>query len=118
MSQVSVRLYGEGLIIETFGRELEAKGRATATIARRLCTITGFYRYAEEEGLIAHSPAVHVRRPRIDYESHAIGRLTHRRGRRTLVQDGGARFLIGGFRPPTRRPHPVPTVRRSNLVSL
>jgi len=59
--------------IETFGRELEAKGRATPTIARRLCTITGFYRYAEEEGLIAHSPAVHVRRPRIDYESHAIG---------------------------------------------
>jgi integrase len=59
--------------IETFGRELEARGRATATIARRLCTVTGFYRYAEEEGLIAHSPAVHVRRPRIDYESHAIG---------------------------------------------
>jgi hypothetical protein len=24
-------------------------------------------------GLIAHSPSVHVRRPRIDYESHAIG---------------------------------------------
>ena len=59
--------------IETFGRELEARGRATATIARRLCTITGFYRYAEDKGLIAHSPAVHVRRPRIDYESHAIG---------------------------------------------
>ena len=59
--------------IETFGRELEAKGRATATIARRLCTVTGFYRYAEEERLIARSPAVHVRRPRIDYESHAIG---------------------------------------------
>ena len=32
-----------------------------------------FYRYAEEEGLLAHSPAVHVRRPRIDYESHATG---------------------------------------------
>ena len=59
--------------IEAFGHHLEARGRATATIARRLCTITGFYRYAEEEGLIAHSPAVHVRRPRIDYESHAIG---------------------------------------------
>ncbi len=59
--------------IEAFGRELEARGRATASIARRLCTVTGFYRYAEEEGLIAHSPAVHVRRPRIDYESHAIG---------------------------------------------
>ena len=30
----------------------------------------GFYRYAEEEGVIEHSPAVHIRRPRIDYESH------------------------------------------------
>jgi Phage integrase, N-terminal SAM-like domain len=40
--------------IECFGRELEARGRARATIARRLCTIAGFYRYAEEEGLIGH----------------------------------------------------------------
>jgi integrase/recombinase XerD len=40
-------------------------------VARRLCTVAGFYRCAEEEGLLAHSPAVHVRRPRIDYESHA-----------------------------------------------
>jgi integrase/recombinase XerD len=32
-----------------------------------------FYRYAEREGLIAVSPAVHVRRPRLDYESHATG---------------------------------------------
>jgi site-specific recombinase XerD len=58
--------------IECFGRDLEARGRARATIARRLCTIAGFYRYAEEEGLIAHSPAIHVRRPR-DYESHPTG---------------------------------------------
>jgi integrase/recombinase XerD len=59
--------------IECFGRELEARGRARATIARRLCTIAGFYRYAEEEGLIQHSPATHVHRPRLDYESHATG---------------------------------------------
>jgi integrase/recombinase XerD len=59
--------------IEAFARELEAAGRARATIARRLGTIVCFYRYAEEEGLIEHSPAVHVRRPRLDYESHAIG---------------------------------------------
>jgi integrase/recombinase XerD len=59
--------------IECFGRELEARGRARAIIARRLCTIAGFYRYAEEEGLIARSPALHVRRPRLDYESHATG---------------------------------------------
>jgi integrase/recombinase XerD len=59
--------------IEAFGHQLEAQGRARTTIARRLCTIACFYRYAEEEGLIAVSPAVHVRRPRLNYESHATG---------------------------------------------
>jgi integrase/recombinase XerD len=44
-----------------------------ATIARRLCTVSRFYRYAEQEGLIAVSPAAHLRRPRLDYESHATG---------------------------------------------
>ena len=51
--------------IEGFGREMEAAGRARATIARRLCTIAGFYRYAVEEDLLEHSPAAHVRRPRL-----------------------------------------------------
>ncbi|MBI4934533.1 MAG: tyrosine-type recombinase/integrase [Actinobacteria bacterium] len=59
--------------IESFARDMEAHGRARATIARRLGTIVCFYRYAEQEGLIEHSPAVHVRRPKMDYESHAIG---------------------------------------------
>ena len=49
--------------IECFARDLEAKGRARATITRRLCTIAGFYRYAVEEDLLDHSPAAHVRRP-------------------------------------------------------
>ena len=40
-------------------------------MTRRLCTIAGFYRYAVEEELLDHSPAAHVRRPRLDYESHA-----------------------------------------------
>ena len=75
--------------IESFGRQLEALGRARATIARRLCTITCFYRYAEQEGLIPTSPGVHVRRPRLDYESHAtgldrneVGHVCHGRARR------------------------------------
>jgi integrase/recombinase XerD len=59
--------------IECFGRDMEAAGRARATVARRLCTIAGFYRYAVEEDLLEHSPAAHVRRPRLDYESHAVG---------------------------------------------
>jgi site-specific recombinase XerD len=59
--------------IECYSRALEERGRARATVARRLCRVAGFYRYAEEEGLLAVSPAVHVRRPRLDYESHAMG---------------------------------------------
>jgi site-specific recombinase XerD len=59
--------------IEFYARSLEGRGRARATVARRLSTVVGFYRYAEEEGLLAISPAVHVCRPRLDYESHAVG---------------------------------------------
>jgi site-specific recombinase XerD len=40
---------------------------------RRLCTIAGFYPYSVEEDLLDHSPATQVRRPRLDYESHATG---------------------------------------------
>jgi site-specific recombinase XerC len=47
--------------IECFARDLEAKGRARATVTRRLCTIAGLYRYAVEEDLLDHSPAAHVR---------------------------------------------------------
>jgi integrase/recombinase XerD len=58
--------------IESFARELEVTGRACATVTRRLCTIAGFYKYAVEEELLEHSPAAHVRRPRVDYEPHAV----------------------------------------------
>jgi hypothetical protein len=91
--------------IERFSRDREARGRARSTIARRLCTISSFYRYAEEEGLIEHSPAVHVRRPRLDYESHAVG--LGRDETRCPPGDGGA--LIGsrscaGVAPRPQRP--------------
>jgi integrase/recombinase XerD len=59
--------------IETFARELEARGRARVTVTRRLCTIAGFCKYTIGEELLDHSPAAHVRRPRLDYESHATG---------------------------------------------
>ena len=44
--------------------------RQERAFTRRLCTITGFYKYAVEEELLEHSPAAHVRRPRLDYGSH------------------------------------------------
>src|SRR5690242_1898571 len=41
--------------IESFARDLETRGRARATVTRRLCTIAGFYRYAVEEELLENS---------------------------------------------------------------
>jgi site-specific recombinase XerD len=78
--------------IEGFARELEARGRARATVTRRLSTIAGFYKYAVEEELIDHSPAAHVRRPRVDYESHAVAL-----DRNEL----GALLVAAGLGPPT-----------------
>jgi site-specific recombinase XerD len=46
--------------VETFARELEARGRARATVTRRLCRVAGFYGYAVEEELLEHSRAAHV----------------------------------------------------------
>ncbi len=43
--------------IESFARDLEAEGRARATVTRRLCTIAGFCKYTVEEELLEHSPA-------------------------------------------------------------
>jgi integrase len=39
--------------IEGFARDLEAAGRARATVTRRLSTIAGFYKYAVQEELLA-----------------------------------------------------------------
>jgi site-specific recombinase XerD len=47
-------------------------GRARATVTRRLSTIAGFYKYAVEEELLDRSPAAHVHRPRVDYESRSV----------------------------------------------
>jgi site-specific recombinase XerD len=78
--------------IESFARELEARGRARATVTRRLCTIAGFYRCAVEEELLDHSPAAHLRRPRVDYEPHAVAL-----DRNEL----GALLVAAGLGPPT-----------------
>ena len=58
--------------IETFARDLEARGRARATVTRRVSTIAGFRNDAVQEELLDRSPAAHVRRPRADCESHAV----------------------------------------------
>lgn len=59
--------------VELYARDLEARGLAPATVALKLVVVTGFYRYCVEEQLIEHSPAVHVRRPKISQESTRLG---------------------------------------------
>ena len=61
------------------------------TDAERLA-LAGFYRYAVEEELLEHCPAAHVRRPRVDYESHAVAL-----DRNEL----GALLVAAGLGPPT-----------------
>jgi integrase/recombinase XerD len=80
--------------IEGFARDLEAMGRARATVTRRLFTIAGFCKYAVEEELLDRSPAAHVRRPRVDYESHAVAL-----DRNEL----GALLVAAGLGPPRER---------------
>jgi site-specific recombinase XerD len=77
--------------IELFARWLEHEGKARATVARRLSTIAGFYRYCVEEQLLPVSPATHVRRPKVSYESNAVGLDRNELGM-FLVQAG----LCGG----------------------
>jgi integrase/recombinase XerD len=77
--------------IECFARDLEARGRAHATITRRLCTEAGFYRYAVDEGLLDHSPAA----------DEALG---IERGHRTLVLTGkGGKVMTIPLTPRTAR---------------
>ena len=82
--------------ISTLHRKLRqgtgSEGRARAAVTRRLCTIAGFYKYMVEEELLEHSPVAHVRRPRVDYESHAAAL-----DRNEL----GALLVAAGLGPPT-----------------
>jgi integrase/recombinase XerD len=125
--------------IETFAREMEGLGRARATVTRRLCTIAGFYKYAVEEELLDHSPAAHVRRPRLDYESHATtlgpqrARRAPSRGRTRAARRARPHLAarpqraagLGGHRrgyrapgPRARAPHPVDHSQGGKVVTI
>jgi integrase/recombinase XerD len=59
--------------IEAYTRQLEQAGHSRASLARRLATLTGFYRYAVQEGTLPHSPVAHVRRPSMARDSQTLG---------------------------------------------
>ncbi|MBH0774690.1 tyrosine-type recombinase/integrase [Nocardia bovistercoris] len=54
----------------------EVRRFAPATVARRMAVVTGFYRTCVIDGVIDHSPADYVRRPRVSNESPTLG-LSH-----------------------------------------
>lgn len=59
--------------LEIFARWMEANGRMRSTVARRLSTLSSFYRYCHIEGILDRDPAVNVRRPKVDYKSRTLG---------------------------------------------
>ncbi len=59
--------------VELWARAMEDRGLSRATIGRRPSTVAGFYRIAVLDGLLEHSPAENVRRPKIDTESATLG---------------------------------------------
>ncbi len=58
--------------IEIFGREMESAGKMRSTVARRMSTIAGFFKYCHDEGLLDRNPAANVRRPKVDHESRTL----------------------------------------------
>lgn len=59
--------------VEAYVRSLEADGRSASTMARRLSTLAGYFRYAVAEGFLDRSPMQHVRRPRVHEDSPTLG---------------------------------------------
>ena len=59
--------------LDAYARSLEAIGLASSSVARRLSVMSGLFRYAYEEGYVAHNPAAHVRRPRVGDDSPTLG---------------------------------------------
>lgn len=94
--------HGRGLFeirradIEGYARHLEADGLAPATVNRRLATITGFYRWALDEGLVTGNPAANVRRPRRPSESPraALSRTELKDWLDAAEADGGHAYAL------------------------
>lgn len=55
--------------VEMFARMLEATGRQTSTIAGKLHTLAGLYKFAHADGMIDRNPMIHVRVPVVERRS-------------------------------------------------
>jgi len=73
--------------VDAWARSLQADGAAQRTVARRLASVSSWYRYLVAEGLRPDSPVEHVRRPKIADRGETPG-LTRDELRRLLTAAG------------------------------
>ena len=60
--------------VDAYARTLaEVEGRSASTVARKLSTLSGYYRYAVDEEIIASNPVTRVRRPRVGSDTQSTG---------------------------------------------
>lgn len=59
--------------VELYARGLEAAGRARSSVRRAMAALSGFYRYALDEDLVARNPLASVRRPQVDDDTLELG---------------------------------------------
>ena len=59
--------------LELFGCWMEQQGRMASTIARRLSTLSSFYKYCQIEEILDKNPAANIRRPKVNNESRTLG---------------------------------------------
>ena len=60
--------------VDAWARKLaELDGRTPATVARKLTAVSGFYRYAVNEDVVARNPVAAVRRPKVGSDTQSTG---------------------------------------------
>ena len=60
--------------VDAYARhQAEVEGRTPATVARRLSTLSSFYRYALAEDAIARNPVANVKRPKVGTDTVSTG---------------------------------------------
>lgn len=64
--------------IDLYARVCEAEGSSEQTVARRISSVSSFYRWAIQEDMAETNPVQHVRRPRLDPDTTTTAALTRR----------------------------------------
>ena len=81
--------------LDGWARTLEASGLSARTVARRLASVSSFFAYLVAEEVVGHSPAEHVRRPKVPDrgETPGLNRDELRRLLRAAEMHGSARAI-------------------------